>query len=55
LSDVKLKPLLKLDESDYINSILNKFYLDKEIAENVDLLIDGTNLEYDKVYKELKK
>jgi hypothetical protein len=55
LSEVKSKTLPKLDESDYINSILNKFYLDNEIVENVDLLIDETNLEYDKVYKELKK
>ena len=55
LSEVETKPSPKLDESDYINSILNKFYLDKEIAENVALLINETNLEYDKVYKELKK
>ena len=55
LSEVKPKPLPKLDESDYINSILNKFYLDNEIEENIALLIDETNLEYDKVYKELKK
>lgn len=55
LSEVKSKPLPKLDESDYINSILNKFYLDNEIVKNIALLIDETNLEYDKVYKELKK
>ena len=55
LDTVKTKSLPKLDESDYINSILNKFYLDNEIVENIALLIDETNLEYDKVYKELKK
>jgi len=55
LDTVKTNSLPKLDDSDYANSILNKFYLDKEIAENVALLIDRTNLEYDKVYKELKK
>ena len=55
LSEINPKTSLKLDESDYINSILNKFYLDNEIVENVELLIDGTNLDYSKVYKELKK
>lgn len=55
LDTAKNNSLPKLDDSDYANSILNKFYIDKEIAENVALLIDGTNLEYDKVYKELKK
>lgn len=55
LDTAKTNSLQKLDDSDYANSILNKFYLDNEIEENIALLIDGTNLEYDKVYKELKK
>jgi len=54
LNEVETKPSPKLDESDYINSILNKFYLNKDIVESVALLINETNLEYDKVYKELK-
>ena len=45
----------EIDGDEYVNSILNKFYLDTEITSYVNLVIDNTELSYESVYKELKK
>jgi hypothetical protein len=45
----------EIDRDEYVNSILNKFYLDTKIASYVNSLIDNTELSYESVYKELKK
>ena len=45
----------EINSDEYVNSILNKFYLDTEIDGYVNLVIDNTELSYESVYKELKK
>lgn len=49
------KRVSEIDRDEYVNSILNKFYLDTEIDGYVSLVIDNTELSYESVYKELKK
>ena len=49
------KRVSEIDRDEYVNSILNKFYLDTEITGYVNLVIDNTELSYESVYKELKK
>jgi hypothetical protein len=49
------KRVTEIDRDEYVNSILNKFYLDTEITRYVSLVISNTELSYESVYKELKK
>ena len=48
----KLKDIGKYD---YINYMLNKFYLDKDIDSYVELALDSSDLSYDSIYKELRR
>ena len=54
-SYAQLKRVSEMDRDEYVNSILNKFYLDTEITSYISLVIDNTELSYESVYKELKK
>lgn len=49
------KAVNELCSDEYINSILNKFYLNTEVDSYINSLIDNTELSYESVYKELKK
>lgn len=49
------KRLSEIDRDEYVNSILNKFYLDTEITSYINSLIDNTELSYESVYKGLHK
>lgn len=40
---------------DYVNYMLNKFYLDKSIDSYVEIALDNSDLSYDSIYKELKR
>ena len=40
---------------DYINYMLNKFYLDKDIDSYVEIALDNSDLSYDSIYKELRR
>lgn len=54
-SYAQLKRVSEIDRDEYVNSILNKFYLDMEITSYINLVIDNTELSYENVYKDLKK
>ena len=49
------KAVNELYSDEYVNSILNKFYLGTEVGSYINSLIDNTELSYESVYKELKK
>lgn len=40
---------------DYVNYMLNKFYLDKSIDSYVKIALDNSDLSYDSIHKELKR
>lgn len=48
----KLKDISRYD---YINYMLNKFYLDKDIDSYVEVVLDSSDLSYDSIYKELRR
>lgn len=54
-SYAQLRRVSEIDRDEYVNSILNKFYLDTDINGYINLIIDNTELSYESVYKELKK
>ena len=54
-SYAQLKRVSEIDRDEYVNSILNKFYLGTKIDGYVNLIIDNTELSYESVYRELKK
>lgn len=43
-----------ISSSDYINSVLNKYYLGIEMNDTLYLAVDKSKLAYDSVYKELR-
>lgn len=43
------------DPADYINSVLNKYYLGIELTDQLSLAVDKSKLAYDNVYKELRR
>ena len=51
----KINRVSEIGRDEYVNSILNKFYLDTEIDGYVNLAIGNTELSYESVYKKLKK
>ena len=44
-----------ISSSDYINSVLNKYYLGIELTDQLSLAVDKSKLAYDNVYKELRR
>lgn len=44
-----------ISSSDYINSVLNKYYLGIEMNDTLSLAVDKSKLAYDNVYKELRR
>lgn len=44
-----------ISSSDYINSVLNKYYLGIELTDQLSLAVDKSKLAYDNVYKELRQ
>lgn len=40
---------------DYVNYMLNKFYLDKSIDSYVEIALDNSDLSYSSVYRELRR
>lgn len=44
-----------ISSSDYINSVLNKYYLGIEMNDTLSLAVDKSKLAYDSVYKELRR
>ena len=44
-----------ISPSDYINSVLNKYYLGIEMNDTLSLAVDKSKLAYDSVYKELRR
>lgn len=48
----KLKDISRYD---YINYMLNKFYLDRGIDSYVEVVLDSSDLSYDNIYKELRR
>ena len=47
--------LKDISSYDYVNYMLNKFYLDKDIDSYVEVSLDNSDLSYDSIYKELRK
>lgn len=44
-----------ISSCDYVNYMLNKFYLDKSIDSYVEIALDNSDLSYSSIYKELRK
>ena len=47
--------LKDISSYDYVNYMLNKFYLDKSIDSYVEIALDSSDLSYDSIYKELRR
>lgn len=47
--------LYDISSYDYVNYMLNKFYLDKSIDSYVEIALDNSDLSYGSIYKELKR
>lgn len=47
--------LKDISSYDYVNYMLNKFYLDKSIDSYVEIALDNSDLSYDSIYKELRR
>ena len=47
--------LKDISSYDYINYMLNKFYLDKDIDSYVEVALDNSDLSYNSIYKELRR
>lgn len=47
--------LKDISSYDYINYMLNKFYLDKDIDSYVEIALDNSDLSYASIYKELRR
>lgn len=44
-----------ISSSDYVNSVLNKYYLGIDMNDTLSLAVDKSKLAYDNVYKELRR
>jgi hypothetical protein len=47
--------LKDISSYDYVNYMLNKFYLDRGIDSYVEIALDNSDLSYDSIYKELRR
>ena len=47
--------LKDISSYDYVNYMLNKFYLDRGIDSYVEVVLDSSDLSYDSIYKELRR
>ena len=47
--------LKDISSYDYVNYMLNKFYLDKSIDSYVEIALDNSDLSYSSVYRELRR
>lgn len=47
--------LKDISSYDYVNYMLNKFYLDKDIDSYVEVVLDSSGLSYGSIYKELRR